>query len=69
MAEEDGGHESGGNDRIWPFGRFERATEMPAMWYLLCQKRNGACGKVLTMGKGETSSQHQTLETIYTFSQ
>lgn len=39
IADEDGGHESGGNDKILPFGRFERAIEMPAMWYLLSQTR------------------------------
>lgn len=34
MEEEDGGHDIGGNDKIWPFGRFDRAIEIPAMWYL-----------------------------------
>jgi hypothetical protein len=36
IEEEDGGHVDGGNERIWPFGRLERAMEMPAMWYLEC---------------------------------
>ena len=31
IEEEDGGHDSGGNDSIWPFGRLERAIEMPAI--------------------------------------
>jgi len=34
MVEEDGGHARGGKERIWPFGRLERAMEIPAMWYL-----------------------------------
>lgn len=29
-----GGHDNGGNESIWPFGRPERATEIPAIWYL-----------------------------------
>jgi hypothetical protein len=39
IAEEDGGHGSGGNDKILPFGRFESAIEMPAMWYLFGQTK------------------------------
>ena len=31
IAEEDGGHEIGGNDKICPFGRFESAMDMPAI--------------------------------------
>jgi hypothetical protein len=31
ILEEDGGHDNGGKERIWPFGKFERAIEMPAM--------------------------------------
>lgn len=31
MVDEDGGHDSGGKERIWPFGRLERAMEIPAM--------------------------------------
>jgi hypothetical protein len=34
MVEEEGGHDSGGKERICPFGRLERAIEIPAMWYL-----------------------------------
>jgi hypothetical protein len=37
IVDEDGGHDSGGNERTFPFGRFDRAMEMPAMWYLLGQ--------------------------------
>jgi len=31
ILEEDGGHDKGGKERIWPFGKLERAMEMPAM--------------------------------------
>lgn len=31
IEDEDGGQESGGKDNIWPFGRLESATEIPAM--------------------------------------
>jgi hypothetical protein len=31
-----GGHNNGGKDNIWPFGRPESAIEIPAMWYLAC---------------------------------
>jgi len=39
MNKEDaeGGHNNGGNDKIWPFGRPDSAMEIPAMWYLECQ--------------------------------
>jgi len=30
-ADEDGGQERGGKDKIWPFGKFESAMEMPAI--------------------------------------
>jgi hypothetical protein len=31
MAEDDGGQERGGNDRIWPFGRPDKAMDIPAI--------------------------------------
>jgi hypothetical protein len=37
IAEEDGGQERGGKDKIWPLGKLERAMDMPAIWYLPCQ--------------------------------
>jgi hypothetical protein len=30
----DSGHTGGGKESILPLGRFESATEMPALWYL-----------------------------------
>jgi len=30
----EGGHDIGGNDRTVPFGKLERAMEIPAIWYL-----------------------------------
>jgi hypothetical protein len=36
-ADEDGGQEIGGKDRIWPLGKFESAMDMPAIWYLFSQ--------------------------------
>jgi hypothetical protein len=31
MAEDDGGQERGGNDRIWPLGRPDKAMDIPAI--------------------------------------
>lgn len=70
-ADEDGGQDNGGKDRIWPFGKFESAMDMPAIWYLFSQwlKRTKRQNGNRTMETRETSSQHRKFETIGTFLQ